>query len=51
MYTSDKVYDDSKFEEIESLDPKTQVHREVDIEIVEADKAGTLRRNYAQIAQ
>ena len=40
MYASEKIYDDSKVEDIESLDPKTQVHREVDIEVVSADKAG-----------
>ena len=39
MYASEKIYDDAKVEDFETL-PKTQIHREVDIEVVEADKAG-----------
>ncbi|EJD06859.1 NAD-binding protein [Fomitiporia mediterranea MF3/22] len=43
MYASEKIYDDSKVEDIESLDPKTQMHREIDIEVVSADRAGYVR--------
>ncbi|KAL5519747.1 hypothetical protein ACEPAG_1407 [Sanghuangporus baumii] len=42
-YATDRIYDDAKVEDIESLDPKTQVHREVDIEVVSADTAGYAR--------
>ncbi|KAL5486104.1 hypothetical protein ACEPAI_7148 [Sanghuangporus weigelae] len=42
-YAADRVYDDAKVEDIESLDPKTQMHREVDIEVASADKAGYAR--------
>ncbi|EJD06863.1 NAD-binding protein [Fomitiporia mediterranea MF3/22] len=43
MYASEKIYDDSKVEDIESLDPKTQIHREIDMEAVSADQAGYAR--------
>ncbi|EJD06860.1 NAD-binding protein [Fomitiporia mediterranea MF3/22] len=46
MYATEKIYDDSKVEDIESLDPKTQIHREVDIEVVSADQAGRYVRTY-----
>ena len=47
MYASDRVYDDSKVEDIESLDPKTQIHRDVDVELVAADQTGTYCRDAA----
>ena len=49
MYTDDRVYDDSKVEDIESLDPKIQIHRDVDMEVVEADKAGESSEVFVQI--
>ena len=41
MYTSDKVYHDSRPEEIESL-PDTAFHRNVDLAIIDADNQGAL---------
>ncbi|EJD06861.1 NAD-binding protein [Fomitiporia mediterranea MF3/22] len=43
MYATERIYDDSKVEDIESLDPKTQIHREIDIEVVSTDQAGYVR--------
>lgn len=40
MYTGEKVYNDAKPEDIESL-PLTQVHRPVDVAVIDAGKAGT----------
>ncbi|KAI0663902.1 NAD-P-binding protein [Cubamyces menziesii] len=42
MYASDKVYHDSRPEEIESL-PDTAFHRNVDLAIIDADNQGYLR--------
>ncbi len=39
MYSGDKVYNDASAEDIESL-PLTQVHRPVDIAVIDAVKAG-----------
>lgn len=39
-YATERVYDDAKVEDIESLDPKTQIHREVDITVTQADLDG-----------
>ncbi|KAI0315836.1 hypothetical protein OF83DRAFT_1293114, partial [Amylostereum chailletii] len=41
-YATDTIYHDSSVEEIESLKP-SQVHRNVDLEIVAADQAGYVR--------
>ncbi|CDO71823.1 hypothetical protein BN946_scf184939.g47 [Trametes cinnabarina] len=40
-YASDKIYHDSRLEEMESL-PDTQLHRNVDLTIINADKSGWL---------
>ncbi|OSC98263.1 NAD-P-binding protein [Trametes coccinea BRFM310] len=40
-YASDKIYHDSRLEEMESL-PDTQLHRNVDLAIIAADKNGWL---------
>ena len=41
MHTSDKVYDDSDFEDIAKL-PPTAPHRNVDLAVVHADEEGTI---------
>jgi hypothetical protein len=38
-YTTDTIYDDANPDQIESL-PDTQIHRNVDLELVKADKEG-----------
>ena len=35
------IYDDTNPDQIEAL-PDTQIHREVDLELIKADKEGTL---------
>lgn len=42
MYATETIYHDSDAAQIESL-PDTQAHRDVDLLIVEADKAGRRR--------
>ncbi|KAL0566871.1 hypothetical protein V5O48_015123 [Marasmius crinis-equi] len=42
MYTSDTIYDDSDPDQIETL-PATQIHRDVDLEIVGADREGYIK--------
>jgi hypothetical protein len=39
MFASDTIYSDNNIEKIESLSP-TQPHRNVDLEIVKADREG-----------
>ncbi len=39
LYATDIIYDDTNADQIESL-PDTQLHRDVDLAIVEADKQG-----------
>ncbi|KAH8117907.1 hypothetical protein DFH11DRAFT_1571372 [Phellopilus nigrolimitatus] len=39
MFATERVYDDAKVEDIESL-PVSQIHRPVDVAVVEADKQG-----------
>jgi len=41
-YTSDTIYDDANPDQIESL-PDTQIHRNVDLELVKADKEGYVK--------
>ncbi|KAI8980060.1 NAD-P-binding protein [Trametes punicea] len=41
MYASDKIYHDSRVEEMESL-PDTQLHRNVDLTVINADRNGWL---------
>ena len=41
-YTTDTIYDDANPDQIESL-PDTQFHRNVDLELLKADKEGTSR--------
>ncbi|KAF8656785.1 hypothetical protein AX16_002337 [Volvariella volvacea WC 439] len=41
-YASEIIYEDDNVEQIESL-PPTQIHRNVDLELVQADKAGYVR--------
>lgn len=41
MYAYDTIYNDTDVKQIESLAP-TQLHRSVDLAIVEADKQGKL---------
>ena len=40
-YVSDMIYDDANPDQIETL-PDTQLHRGVDLELIKADKEGTL---------
>ena len=40
-HASDTIYDDANPDQIEKL-PNTQIHREVDLELIKADKEGTL---------
>ena len=40
-YVSDTIYDDANPDQIETL-PDTQLHRDVDLELIKADKEGTL---------
>ena len=39
MYATDTIYDDTNADQIEAL-PDAQLHREIDVTIVEADKQG-----------
>lgn len=39
MYAYDTIYDDANSDQIESLAP-TQLHRNVDLELLNADKQG-----------
>jgi hypothetical protein len=41
-YASDIIYDDTNLEQLDSLAP-TQMHRNVDLEILNADAQGTYR--------
>ena len=41
MFSTDIVYDDMNPDQIESL-PESQIHRKIDLTIVEADKAGNI---------
>ena len=40
QYAYQRIYDDMSVADIESLDPKTQIHRDVDITVTEGDKEG-----------
>ena len=42
-HASDIIYDDTNPEQIEAL-PDTQVHRDVDLELIKADQEGMLIR-------
>lgn len=42
LFAGDKIYNDASVEDIESL-PTTQIHRPVDVIVVEADKAGYVK--------
>lgn len=44
---TETIYDDSNPEQIESL-PDTQLHRNVDLEILRADKEGRLARTFVK---
>jgi hypothetical protein len=44
-YVSDTIYDDANPDQIETL-PDTQSHRHVDLELIKADKEGTLDNSY-----
>ena len=39
-YATDTIYDDANPDQIETL-PDTQIHRNVDLELLKADKEGT----------
>ena len=40
-YATDTIYDDANPDQIESL-PDTQIHRNVDLELIKADKEGAI---------
>lgn len=41
MYSSETIYDDSNPDQIETI-PPTALHRNIDLELVDADKQGML---------
>ena len=46
LYATETIYYDSDVQQIESL-PDTQLHRDVDLEIVGADKEGAPTDSYS----
>lgn len=45
MYATETIYDDFNADQIEAL-PDTQLHRDVDVAVVEADKQGKASPQY-----